>query len=105
SRPLTSSTWLHRGVLSGRCSGGMGTRGPSANVVRVSRRQQPSTDSQATQQFWEREQSQVHRRKQTMSSILVGIAALIGSIGLFVLCSGVGIYFLSNSKSRWAGRL
>jgi len=40
-----------------------------------------------------------------MSSILIGIAALIGSIGLFVLCSGVGIYFLSNSKSRWAGRL
>jgi hypothetical protein len=48
---------------------------------------------------------EIHRRKQTMSSILVGIAALIASIGLLVLCSGVGIYFLSNSKSRWAERL
>ncbi len=40
-----------------------------------------------------------------MPSILFGIAALIGSIGLLVLCSSIGIYFLSNSKSKLAGRL
>ena len=38
-------------------------------------------------------------------SILVGIAAVIASIGVLVLCSGIGVYFLTNSKSRWAGRL
>jgi len=38
-------------------------------------------------------------------SMLFGIAALITSIGLLVLCSGVGIFFLSNSKSKLAGRL
>jgi hypothetical protein len=40
-----------------------------------------------------------------MSSILIGIAAVIASIGLLVLCSGIGIYFASNSKSKLAGRL
>ena len=40
-----------------------------------------------------------------MSSILIGIAAVIASIGLLVLCSGVGINFVSNSKSKLAGRL
>jgi len=65
---------------------------------------QPSTDSGTTQQFWKVAQTVVHWRKQTMS-ILFGIAALIASIGLLVLCSGVGIFFLSNSKSKLAGRL
>ena len=40
-----------------------------------------------------------------MSSILFGIAALIGSIGVLVLCSSIGIYFLSNSRSKLAERL
>jgi hypothetical protein len=69
----------------------------------------PSTPSPAPilepQQFWKMAQREVHWRKQTMSSILFGIAALIASIGLLVLCSGIGIYFLSNSKSKLAGRL
>jgi len=38
-------------------------------------------------------------------SILFGIAALIASIGVLVLCSGIGIYFLSNSRSKLAERL
>jgi hypothetical protein len=54
--------------------------------------------------FWKMAQAEVHWRKQTMSSILFGIAALLASIGLLVLCSGVGLYFLSNSKSKLAGR-
>jgi hypothetical protein len=56
-------------------------------------------------QFWKMAQRKVYWRKQIMPSILFGIAALIASIGLLVLCSGVGIYFLSNSKSKLAGRL
>ena len=40
-----------------------------------------------------------------MSSVLFGIAALIGSIGVLVLCSSIGVYFLSNSKTKLAGRL
>jgi len=65
---------------------------------------QPLTDSGTTQQFGEMAQTEVHWRKHTMS-ILFGIAALIASIGLLVLCSGVGIFFLSNSKSTLAERL
>ena len=49
-------------------------------------------------------QRDVYGRKQTMS-ILFGIAALIASIGVLVLCSGIGIYFLSNSRSKLAERL
>jgi hypothetical protein len=40
-----------------------------------------------------------------MSSTLFGIAAVIASIGILVLCSGVGIYFLSQSGSKLGGRL
>jgi hypothetical protein len=65
---------------------------------------QPSTDSGTTQQFWKTAQGRF-TGGTTMSSILFGIAALIASIGLLVLCSGIGIYFLSNSKSKLAGRL
>jgi len=64
----------------------------------------PSTDSGTTQRFVKMAQTEVHWRKHTMS-ILFGIAALIASIGLLVLCSGVGIFFLSNSKSKLAERL
>lgn len=33
-------------------------------------------------------------------SLLVGIAAVITSVGLFVLSAGIGVYFLSNSGSQ-----
>lgn len=35
-----------------------------------------------------------------MPSVLIGIAAMKGSTGLLVLCSSIGIYFLSKFKEQ-----